>query len=97
MNGRNQSFCLVWRKFSQLEAVYNINVTQVAAIGERMEEEEERLAERARELRRFFLLLISKDFTQQLLRKSTGVFQFVTDNRAMITKAENARSLPQIT
>ena len=72
-------------------------MTQVAAIGERMEEEEERLAERARELRRFFLLLISKDFTQQLLRKSTGVFQFVTDNRAMITKAENARSLPQIT
>jgi len=48
---------------------------KVAAIGERMEEEEERLAERARELR----------------RKSTGVFQFVTDNRAMITKAENAR------
>ena len=72
-------------------------MTQVAAIGERMEEEEERLAERARELRRFLLLFYHKDFTQQLLRKSTGVFQFVTDNRAMITKAENARSLPQIT
>ena len=87
--------CLV--QVFQLQAVTNFIVTQVAAIGERMEEEEERLAERARELRRFFLLLISKDFTQQLLRKSTGVFQFVTDNRAMITKAENARSLPHYT
>ena len=35
-------------------------------------------------------------FPLQLLRKSTGVFQFVTDNRAMITKAENARSLPRL-
>ena len=68
---------------------------QVAAIGERMEEEEERLAERARELRRYFCIFDTVNVlyaANVLLRKSTGVFQFVTDNRAMITKAENARS-----
>ena len=86
----------------------------MAAIGDRMEEEEERLAERARELRRFVLEIVNVAFgtffktklnifvtffclrhnTTLTIRKSTGVFQFVTDNRSMITKAENARYLP---
>ena len=53
--------CLV--QVFQLVAVTNFIVTQVAAIGERMEEEEERLAERARELRRFFFFLSQRFYT----------------------------------
>ena len=52
---------------------------QVAAIGERMEEEEERLAERARELRRFLSFFYSKAgkvFSLFLLKSWEGVFPF---------------------